>query len=161
MKTLLFEQWQGGHYFNYLECLIPRLAEFSHEPNGTLNMDQNEFRKILFEFDLIICELVAVITESDDPGRLGSRQFRTEFRARDHDVACGIRAAEQVHKAAAVLPDSEKQNNSGQQEASRGNPLAGTQELQHYCRGASSSVTSRVIFLLLRKTVRLTLSPGL
>jgi len=31
VKTLLFEQWQGGHYFNYLECLIPRLAEFSHE----------------------------------------------------------------------------------------------------------------------------------
>ena len=31
MKTLLFEQWQGGHYFNYLECLIPALAEFSGE----------------------------------------------------------------------------------------------------------------------------------
>jgi glycosyltransferase involved in cell wall biosynthesis len=31
VKTLLFEQWQGGHYFNYLECLIPALAEFSGE----------------------------------------------------------------------------------------------------------------------------------
>lgn len=31
MKTLLFEQWQGGHYFNYLEYLIPALAEFSGE----------------------------------------------------------------------------------------------------------------------------------
>ena len=31
MKTLLFEQWQGGHYFNYLECLIPTLAEFCEE----------------------------------------------------------------------------------------------------------------------------------
>ena len=31
MKALLFEQWQGGHYFNYLECLIPALAEFCDE----------------------------------------------------------------------------------------------------------------------------------
>jgi len=31
VKTLVFEQWQGGHYFNYLECLIPALAEFSDE----------------------------------------------------------------------------------------------------------------------------------
>jgi len=31
VKTLLFEQWQGGHYFNYLECLIPTLAEFCDE----------------------------------------------------------------------------------------------------------------------------------
>jgi glycosyltransferase involved in cell wall biosynthesis len=26
MRALVFEQWQGGHYFNYLECLVPRLA---------------------------------------------------------------------------------------------------------------------------------------
>ena len=32
----------------------PWLAEFSHELNGTLNLDRNEFRKLLFEFDLII-----------------------------------------------------------------------------------------------------------
>lgn len=31
MKTLIFEQWQGGHYFNYLECLVPRLASISDE----------------------------------------------------------------------------------------------------------------------------------
>ena len=31
MKILLFEQWQGGHYFNYLERLIPTLAEFAGE----------------------------------------------------------------------------------------------------------------------------------
>lgn len=31
MKTLVFEQWQGGHYFNYLECLVPKLAELSDE----------------------------------------------------------------------------------------------------------------------------------
>ena len=31
MRTLVFEQWQGGHYFNYLECLVPRLAELSGE----------------------------------------------------------------------------------------------------------------------------------
>ncbi|MBA3588008.1 hypothetical protein [Methylibium sp.] len=26
MKVLVFEQWHGGHYDNYLECLLPRLA---------------------------------------------------------------------------------------------------------------------------------------
>jgi len=31
MRTLVFEQWQGGHYFNYLECLVPRLAAMSSE----------------------------------------------------------------------------------------------------------------------------------
>jgi len=31
MRTLVFEQWQGGHYFNYLECLVPRLAAISDE----------------------------------------------------------------------------------------------------------------------------------
>ena len=31
MKALVFEQWQGGHYFNYLECLVPRLASFCDE----------------------------------------------------------------------------------------------------------------------------------
>jgi glycosyltransferase involved in cell wall biosynthesis len=29
MRTLVFEQWHGGHYFNYLECLVPRLAALS------------------------------------------------------------------------------------------------------------------------------------
>lgn len=32
----------------------PWLAEFSHELNGTLNMDRDEFRKLLFAFDLLI-----------------------------------------------------------------------------------------------------------
>jgi len=31
VKALVFEQWQGGHYFNYLECLIPTLAGFCDE----------------------------------------------------------------------------------------------------------------------------------
>lgn len=31
MKVLVFEQWQGGHYFNYLECLVPRLAQIADE----------------------------------------------------------------------------------------------------------------------------------
>lgn len=31
MRTLVFEQWHGGHYFNYLECLVPRLAALSGE----------------------------------------------------------------------------------------------------------------------------------
>jgi len=31
MRALVFEQWQGGHYFNYLECLVPRLASFCDE----------------------------------------------------------------------------------------------------------------------------------
>jgi glycosyltransferase involved in cell wall biosynthesis len=31
MRVLVFEQWHGGHYFNYLECLVPRLAAVSGE----------------------------------------------------------------------------------------------------------------------------------
>ena len=31
MRALVFEQWQGGHYFNYLECLVPRLASICDE----------------------------------------------------------------------------------------------------------------------------------
>lgn len=31
MKVLVFEQWHGGHYDNYLECLLPRLAETAGE----------------------------------------------------------------------------------------------------------------------------------
>jgi glycosyltransferase involved in cell wall biosynthesis len=31
MRVLVFEQWQGGHYFNYLESLIPRLTDLADE----------------------------------------------------------------------------------------------------------------------------------
>src|SRR6187402_2370685 len=31
MRALVFEQWRGGHYFNYLECLVPRLASVCDE----------------------------------------------------------------------------------------------------------------------------------
>lgn len=31
MRILVFEQWQGGHYFNYLACLVPRLAAISRD----------------------------------------------------------------------------------------------------------------------------------
>ncbi|MES2992937.1 MAG: glycosyltransferase [Pseudomonadota bacterium] len=31
MRILVFEQWHGGHYFNYLECLVPRLAQIADE----------------------------------------------------------------------------------------------------------------------------------
>ena len=31
MRALVFEQWAGGHFFNYLECLVPRLAAFCSE----------------------------------------------------------------------------------------------------------------------------------
>ena len=31
MRALIFEQWAGGHYFNYLECLVPRLAAIAQE----------------------------------------------------------------------------------------------------------------------------------
>lgn len=31
MKVLVFEQWHGGHYDNYLECLLPRLAGLADE----------------------------------------------------------------------------------------------------------------------------------
>lgn len=31
MRVLVFEQWRGGHYDNYLECLIPRLLELVDE----------------------------------------------------------------------------------------------------------------------------------
>jgi hypothetical protein len=31
MRVLVFEQWQGGHYFNYLEALVPRLLDLADE----------------------------------------------------------------------------------------------------------------------------------
>jgi glycosyltransferase involved in cell wall biosynthesis len=31
VRVLVFEQWLGGHYFNYLELLVPRLAELADE----------------------------------------------------------------------------------------------------------------------------------
>jgi len=31
MKVLIYEQWQGGHYYNYLEYLIPKVAELVDE----------------------------------------------------------------------------------------------------------------------------------
>ncbi len=31
MRVLVFEQWQGGHYFNYLEALVPRLTALADE----------------------------------------------------------------------------------------------------------------------------------
>jgi glycosyltransferase involved in cell wall biosynthesis len=31
MRVLVFEQWRGGHYFNYLESLVPRLSELADE----------------------------------------------------------------------------------------------------------------------------------
>jgi glycosyltransferase involved in cell wall biosynthesis len=31
MRILLFEQWQGGHYFNYIEHLVPGLAAIADE----------------------------------------------------------------------------------------------------------------------------------
>lgn len=43
--------------FNPDEPFDPRypwLSEFAHELNGTLNMDRDEFRKLLFAFDLLI-----------------------------------------------------------------------------------------------------------
>lgn len=31
MRVQVFEQWRGGHYFNYLECLLPRLSALVDE----------------------------------------------------------------------------------------------------------------------------------
>lgn len=31
MRVQIFEQWQGGHYFNYLACLIPSLSALADE----------------------------------------------------------------------------------------------------------------------------------
>ncbi len=48
---------RAGPAFNPKEPFDPRypwLAEFSRELNGTLNLDRDEFRKILFHFDLVI-----------------------------------------------------------------------------------------------------------
>ena len=44
----------------------PWLTEFSRELNGTLNLDRDEFRKILFDFDLVIL--------GDVPKRFFSRE---------------------------------------------------------------------------------------
>ena len=84
-----------------------------------------------FELNLIVRELVAIIAESDNPGWFRSRQLRTEFRTGDHDIPGGIRTPNECHQAAAVLPDSENQNDSDKKQPSRNDPLAGPQELQH------------------------------
>ena len=31
MRVLVFEQWRGGHYFEYLDYLLPRLSELASE----------------------------------------------------------------------------------------------------------------------------------
>ena len=31
MRVLYFEQWQGGHYFDYVERLLPRLSELASD----------------------------------------------------------------------------------------------------------------------------------
>lgn len=36
MRVLVFEQWHGGHYFNYLELLLPRLSELADEVAVTI-----------------------------------------------------------------------------------------------------------------------------
>ena len=47
MKALVFEQWQGGHYFNYLECLVPRLAAFCDEV--VVAMTKNAASSVAFQ----------------------------------------------------------------------------------------------------------------
>ena len=37
MRVLVFEQWRGGHYFDYLKCLLPRLSELASEVVVTLS----------------------------------------------------------------------------------------------------------------------------
>jgi glycosyltransferase involved in cell wall biosynthesis len=46
MRVLVFEQWRGGHYFDYLECLLPRLSELASEVVVTLTkraLESEEF----------------------------------------------------------------------------------------------------------------------
>ena len=62
MRVLVFEQWRGGHYFDYLKCLLPRLSELASEvvvtlPRRALESEEFEakigtyraFRNIRFE----------------------------------------------------------------------------------------------------------------
>ena len=46
MRVLVFEQWRGGHYFDYLKCLLPRLSELASEVVVTLSrraLESEEF----------------------------------------------------------------------------------------------------------------------
>ena len=46
MRVLVFEQWRGGHYFDYLKCLLPRLSELASEVVVTLPRRALELRGI-------------------------------------------------------------------------------------------------------------------
>ena len=50
MRVLVFEQWQGGHYFNYLECLVPRLAQVASEV--VVAITDEAYRSALFSHQL-------------------------------------------------------------------------------------------------------------
>jgi hypothetical protein len=50
----------------------PWLVDFSRELNGTLNLDRDEFRKILFDFDLVVL--------GDVPGKYFSREQQEIIR---------------------------------------------------------------------------------
>src|SRR5262245_37446334 len=82
-----------------------------------------------FELNLVVGELVAVVFESDDPAGSASGQLRPEFRACDHDIPSGVGAAQHVYDTAAVLPDTQNQDDSHQYEPPRENPLPRPEEL--------------------------------
>src|SRR5215510_3134200 len=76
-----------------------------------------------FDLDLIVCEFIAVVTESDDPGGLCRRQFRTEFRVRDHNVLGGIRPQEHCDQAVAILPYSKNEDHADKKQAPGDDPV--------------------------------------
>ena len=57
MRVLVFEQWQGGHYFNYLECLVPRLAQCADEV--VVSITDAAYRSSLFAEQLRPLEAIA------------------------------------------------------------------------------------------------------
>lgn len=57
MRVLVFEQWRGGHYFNYLECLLPRLSELASEV--VVTMTQQALSSDEFEAKLGACRTLS------------------------------------------------------------------------------------------------------
>jgi len=86
MRVLVFEQWQGGHYFNYLELLVPRLAELADDV--IVSMTSRALQSDRFKAQLgAIATLPGVQFDGGvsaaDPALPGSERLRLLLNLRD------------------------------------------------------------------------------
>src|SRR5262249_26946577 len=83
------------------------------------------------ELNLVISELLATVAETDNPGRLRPRQFRTELHTCDHNIADRVGPPKQRDKAVPILPYSENENDSNEKQPPSDDPLSRSQKLEH------------------------------